>query len=340
MDDLISEQARCVSMPYLPLICRNGSDSATAFDLMDLSFTVYFYHYFTMLMTGFPQLPLHEWACLRTELQWIYDHSVQPGSRKQMNNRTSGNWVWYLRQGRATVTAASTTHHLKPGMWLFLPEGESHHLFSPDAHVLSIHFHFEWPSGENVIRCREGLLFNGADYPKLLQRAVHLERVVSRFFIKGTHYAFQTRQPTDGLIFLRFQALFLTWLEIWIDIHLRNNAEFTRLRSGDDRPLRAARCLNASPLDQGFPRLALLAETGLSEVHLNRLFLNEFGLSPRKCWDKRRLEFAKNCLETSLMPVKEISYLLGFRSDAHFAVWFRRLTGQRPGECRTPRNDM
>jgi len=103
----------------------------------------------------------------------------------------------------------------------------------------------------------------------------------------------------------------------------------------NDRPLRAARCLNASPLDQGFPRLPLLAETGLSEIHLNRLFLNEFGLSPRKYWDKRRLEFAKNCLGTSLIPVKEISCLLGFLSDAHFAVWFRRLTGQRPGECRT-----
>lgn len=286
------------------------------------------------------QLPLHEWACLRTELLWIYDHPVRPESRVQTNVRKSGNWAWYLRRGRATVTTASKIHQLEPGMWLFLPEGESSHLFSEDAHLLSIHFRFEWPSGENVIRNSNGLLFEGAWHSKLLLRAARLERLVAGRFVEAPHYRLQTRQHTEGQVFLRFHALFFAWLELWLDIHLRHGSGFTRLRSGDDRPLLAARCLNEAPLDQSFPRQSLTEQTGLSEVHLKRLFSNEFGLSPRKYWDRRRLEFAKNCLETSLMPVKEISYRLGFRSDSHFAIWFRRLTGKRPGECRQAPRSM
>ena len=34
------------------------------------------------------------------------------------------------------------------------------------------------------------------------------------------------------------------------------------------------------------------------------------------------------------MPMKEISFRLNFRSDSHFVIWFRRLTGSRPGDYR------
>ncbi len=280
------------------------------------------------------QLPLHEWACLRTELVWIYDHAVRPESRRQTSDRPTGNWAWYLRKGRATVSTASRTYEIKPGMWLFLPDGKACHSFSGDAHLLSIRFLYQWPSGENVVKNSDGLLFKGKEFPQLEARAVRLHRLIRRHLAGAANYRLQIQHPTDGRIFLRFQAAFMEWVETWLDINIRAGSGLARLRSGDDRPLRAARCLNAAVLDQGYPRSQLLSETGLSEVHLNRIFLNEFNLSPRKYWDRRRLEFAKTCLETSLMPVKEISYQLGFRSDAHFAVWFRRLTRRRPGEFR------
>lgn len=69
-------------------------------------------------------------------------------------------------------------------------------------------------------------------------------------------------------------------------------------------------------------------------MRLNQLFFAEFSLTTRKYWDRRRLDFAKQCLETSLMPMKEISYRLNFRSDSHFVVWFRRQTGSRPSDYR------
>jgi len=69
-------------------------------------------------------------------------------------------------------------------------------------------------------------------------------------------------------------------------------------------------------------------------MRLNQLFLGEFGVTTRKYWDRRRLETARQCLETSRLAMKEIACLLGFRSDSHFVVWFRRLAGMRPGDYR------
>lgn len=278
-------------------------------------------------------LPFHEWAGLRTELVWIYDSAVRPESQCRTFERKAGNWAWYLREGEATLTTASRKYALRKGMWLFLPEGRSTQRFSDNARLLSVHFHFQWPSGENVVKSREGILLNGADHPQLERLAARLHRLVRGRFADRSH-RIQRFQPIEGTVFLRFQSAFLSWLEAWLDVNLRKGSALTRLRSGDDRPLRAARCLNEAALDGGYPRAELLRETGLSEVHLTRLFLRAFDLSPRKYWDHRKLAFAKNCLETSIMPVKEVSYRLGFRNDAHFAVWFRRMVGQSPSAYR------
>ena len=179
-----------------------------------------------------------------------------------------------------------------------------------------------------------GVLFSGSEYPELKRCAARLARLVRGQFPDSASYKLQFDQPLDGRIFHRIQAGFQAWLENWLDACFRQGLGWNRLRSSADRLLQAARVLNAPPLDQSFPRIALLERCHLSEVHLTRLFSGAFGLTPRKYWDRRRMEFARTCLETSLMPVEEIAWRCGFCSDAHFAVWFRRLTRRRPGQFR------
>ncbi len=105
-------------------------------------------------------------------------------------------------------------------------------------------------------------------------------------------------------------------------------------KPGDDRLLNAVRCLNGVPLDRPLPSEWLRNETRLGEAHLNRLFLQVHNVTLRKYWERRKLESAKVKLESTCMPIMEIAYRLAFRSDSHFVIWFRRHTGQRPGEYR------
>jgi AraC-like DNA-binding protein len=114
----------------------------------------------------------------------------------------------------------------------------------------------------------------------------------------------------------------------------REGISWSRLRSDDERILAATRLLNRLPLEAGFPGKALIQESHLSLVQLNRLFLLEFGLTSRKYWDKRRLQQALDTLQEADTPIKEIAYNLGFRSDSLFINWFRRRTGQSPGKHR------
>lgn len=291
-------------------------------------------------VTQSPRLPMREWAYLHSELEWVYDHEVPADYRDRQVDKTKGGyWAWYIRQGNVRVlTASGKRYQAGPGMWLLVPTEPLTQRFSKDARILSLHFLCQWPSGENILSGNGGLVFAGADHPALERKATQLERMV-RQSIPGAdtrYYSFFS----DYEQFLSFHVLFQQWLRLWFNIQKQNGADISRLLTSDDRVLRAMRCLNMAPLRDGVPHEALRRESGLGEAQLNRMFMAEYGMTVRKCWEQRRLMAAKSHLETSLMPVKEIAYTLGFRSDSHFMMWFKQHTGKRPKEYRQGHREL
>ena len=283
-----------------------------------------------------PHLSQHDWASLRMELIWIYDREVLPSNLLVHNDPNRGNKAWLIRQGNVRIaTGTRKTLEAGPGQWIFLPRESTRHHFSNNARIFSIHFLCQWPSGDNLFQGKDGHVIASHDYPELENRGRTLERMIRQYQPDSfTDYA---RQFSDYGLFLRFQSLFLDWLGEWFRVQIGQGERIAGQKPGDNRALEAVRCLNDAPLDQPFPRAWLERETHLGEAHLNRLFLRYFGVTTRKYWERRKLEFAKACLESSTMPIKEIAYRLAFRSDSHFVIWFRRLTGLRPGEYRKRR---
>jgi AraC-like DNA-binding protein len=283
-----------------------------------------------------PQLPLHEWSSLRSELIWIYDRVVRPIHRRGQGGLLPGYRAWLIRRGTLKLTAGKRTLNAGAGTWILLPQTATEQSFSADAHILSVHFVCHWPSGENLLVIWEPIAVPSSRYPALERNARRLHRLLRGQFPDdgGREHMLYDRQASDYGSFLRIQGHFVNWLNAWFEVCLENGARLTRLASGDSRPFRAARFLNQARLDEPFPAEWLQRETGLGLMRLNQLFFREFGLTTRKYWDRRRLDFAKQCLETSSMPIKEISYRLNFRSDSHFVIWFRRLANARPGDYR------
>jgi AraC-like DNA-binding protein len=282
------------------------------------------------------QLPLHEWASLRSELIWIYDRQVRPQHLRTKGGLTPGYRAWLIRQGTVTITTGKRVLRGNAGTWIMLPQSYTEQEFSRNAHIVSTNFICQWPSGENLLGIREPIAVKSEKYLALERDAKKLEHLLHWQFPQEENrdQILYDRQASDYAGFLRLQGLFFNWLAAWFHVCMENGARLTRLSSGDTRPFQAARCLNQAPLDHAFPADWLQRETGLGLMRLNQLFFREFGLTTRKYWDRRRLEFARQCLETSLMPMKEISYRLNFRSDSHFVIWFRRLTNSRPGDYR------
>ncbi|WP_309383107.1 helix-turn-helix domain-containing protein [Cerasicoccus frondis] len=279
-------------------------------------------------------LTLLELATLRNELIWIYDH--EPGSLTMKANRApeGGNWAWYLRAGELQLTQGERITTLHPGQWVLLPEGSAEHRFTPDSQLLSIHYRCQWPTGDNLIHVNAPVIIATEQHSSLLKRATRLARFHAyNFSPTGTYKTFR-REQADYSNFLQLQIHFFAWLKEWTDALSVNDANWTYFKSEDERLLTAFRILNQAPLKKGLPRDQLQVVTQLSIVQLNRLFVRELGLTISKYWDRRRLEQACESLHDQSISIKELGFLLGFRSDSLFVNWFTRRKGVSPGRFR------
>jgi AraC-like DNA-binding protein len=154
-----------------------------------------------------------------------------------------------------------------------------------------------------------------------------LALVQTGFPATDVHFA---HQPARYSEFLELQQLFHRWLDAFVGIMENEGRIFMHIGSIDDRLMKAVRALKETPLEAPFPTEILQRETGLGRAHLDRLFYQSFGTTTRGYWDQRRLESARTILGTTRMPVKEMSFRLGFKQASHFTKWFQRLAGSTP----------
>lgn len=68
----------------------------------------------------------------------------------------------------------------------------------------------------------------------------------------------------------------------------------------------------------------------LSPYYFHRLFLEAFGKTPHDFLTEVRIARAKILLETSDMPIWQVSLDIGFQSPSHFCRLYRKLSGESP----------
>ncbi|NNE99476.1 MAG: helix-turn-helix transcriptional regulator [Pyrinomonadaceae bacterium] len=83
-------------------------------------------------------------------------------------------------------------------------------------------------------------------------------------------------------------------------------------------------------LDKELSLAELSRIADLSQYHFSRSFRETTGLPPRKFLMKRRVEKAKMLLAESDLPIVEVGFQTGFKTQSHFTSLFRRLTDVTP----------
>jgi AraC family transcriptional regulator len=78
----------------------------------------------------------------------------------------------------------------------------------------------------------------------------------------------------------------------------------------------------------------LASLVGLSPFHFARCFKNSTGLAPHQYVLARRIDLAKRRLVTSIAPVREIGWSVGFENISHFRRQFASQIGVVPGDLR------
>lgn len=276
-------------------------------------------------------LRFRDWSCVRHGLVWAYDDAVLRKARQGVYTNPDFS-CWLVRRGQVTLTTGRQTVVARAGQWAFVACPTRRQNFSEDARILSIHFHFSWPGGEPVIAQPRNVVFSAADHPRLDRAARPIARLVTRHFPGAG--AFLSDSLCTLPVYLRAQSL----LPLWLDAYLETQAALgnfpRRLGLDDDRMLHAFAELDRQPLDEKFSEKRFVAASGLGRSQLNALFVRSAGTTPRRYFEKRRLEAAQRLLSGTRASVKEIALDLGFRHVAHFSAWFSRLTGASPTQTR------
>lgn len=278
---------------------------------------------------GTSTLTFEDWSFLHARLLWCYEGEVDAPNRRLFSQRNQLS-AWWIQSGSVTVKRGRDTWIARTGEWIFCGPHPMHQEFSPDARILSINFKLEWPSGDSLVD--QIIVVPAEAHPALGKAARALLRFISRRFPRiGTALPPQPMELTD---FFETQQLFSAWAQAYLKTLLAAGIVPARMGGLDSRVLDALRQLDRHDWRSPFREKNLAASTGLSAGHLDRLFVQQLGLTPRAYLQKRRLESATATLADSAVPAKKIAYDLGFSSASHFTHWLRRATGKSPRQVR------
>lgn len=111
-------------------------------------------------------------------------------------------------------------------------------------------------------------------------------------------------------------------------------ADDTRPFDGEDVLIIATQRLISSNLHSVPPLSEIAKQVGTYRERLNEVFKRRTGMSVFEFVRKRRVERSIELLHETTMEVKQVAWLMGFRSAANFATAFRRHTGLTPSAYR------
>jgi AraC family transcriptional regulator of adaptative response / DNA-3-methyladenine glycosylase II len=102
---------------------------------------------------------------------------------------------------------------------------------------------------------------------------------------------------------------------------------------------RALRLISEGALDTGDID-ALAERLGVGARHLRRLFDHHLGASPIAVAQSRRIHFARNLIDQTNLPMKEIAFASGFASVKRFNTVIRSTFQMTPSELRATTRDQ
>jgi AraC-like DNA-binding protein len=106
----------------------------------------------------------------------------------------------------------------------------------------------------------------------------------------------------------------------------------------DDAPEEKAdacrRWLDELPLDTHFRQKELADARDAGTGSLTAFFRKLAGMTPKRYFDRRRMQFCRRQLADPLVPIKVIAIDLGFRRLSDFSEWVTLRFGAPPRRCR------
>ena len=263
--------------------------------------------------------PFQKWSALHPQLLWAYEGAVAPDALHHFGVRHPDSLnAWLIQKGKVRLTSGSATLHAKRNEWIFFSGQFIKQDFSPAARILSLSFRIhgtEMPHHTPVI-------LPITKYPELERAALKLTGFLEKI-LPGVRTDLAEQSLTQSK-FAQVFSRFAHWLEEYYKIRADTGISLTPQQHVDGRLARVLERLTFQSLVQSASTSSLAQSVGLTAGHLDRLFVREFGATPRRMRENRRREEALQRVAHSDTPFKQLAYELGFSNPAHFSNWFHR----------------
>lgn len=232
----------------------------------------------------------------------------------------TNNAAWLVREGWAELRHDKKVWRAYPGQWLIVKPTQRIQKFGENTALLVVSFDARWPDGTNWLENGLSTVLDAAKYPELERLARPMVKITKN--ITPGWYIFEHRISRED--FLVLHANLARWLNALASALAENGIEAARRDRIDEKVFMALRLLQSLPLDVNLDREKLAKDTGLSTVHLTRLFLKHIGSTPNEYHNSLRIEQARRRLSIPGSRIKNVASELGFSHLSHFSTWFKK----------------
>jgi len=224
-------------------------------------------------------------------------------------------WEIYLQlHGVTRWVAGDESYLLQPGHLFAVPPGLVHHLAGRSGNH---HFYFAAIDLDPVVRRQPALTL---DWPATV---VHREagEVAHAFAQLVRELATRYEYNDTGL------ALAVDHLVLSV---ARAMAPTAAPQLAMHPAVRTVKRLLEQEFHEHWTLRRLADRVGLAPSYLAELFADHLGLPPHRYLNERRIDRARQLLESSDLTITALALTLGFSSSQHFARVFRHHTGTTP----------
>lgn len=287
------------------------------------------------------------WDLLRTEFLWIYWSQV----RSTSEGLTGDSQAWdgpfaglasafLVHEGQIDLKCGEKIYTCVPGNWFFVEPGIRLQRIHPKTHILSIGYEAEWLTGKPLFASLNLQDTKQPDDPlyaisKKLFYELYGKDCVNVSFTEAIQ-----KKECSLRDHLRFRYVFQEWMASLVDRLEVLGAESTIIGSTSPRSLRLIQILEGISLSEPLNKRHIENQMQLSWRRIVQIFVEAFQMSPNEFIQRRRFREAKRLLKLKDLPIKNISYSLGFPQASSFSIWFKNQTGNSPRAYREIISDL
>lgn len=286
-----------------------------------------------MIRGNQPELRFIDWNQVRYSLEWIYEGSPPATGTQKINHHLPGLSAWLVRKGHVSITGKNKTITAEQGEWVFPPFEHDEREFSKDAEILSIRFRASWGGDNELFRESVPHKCSSSAFPQLARSAERLFKSTGHDLSSHKNEMMFRHVSLDRHVKTYYS--FIAWVAEYIKVMRKIGVIPHQVVIIDDRVRKAKEYLDTVSFRANFKESDVAEHVGISVAQLNRLFVRDIGISPAAYMKNRKLDYAKQMLIDSNIPIKQIGFELGFNDAANFTNWFRTPTRMTPKRFRS-----